>query len=254
MKTRFTLIELLVVIAIIAILAALLLPALQQARERGKNATCKSDLKQMGLAFNLYAGDNGDWSIMGNAQNNRWGVWTWARRMVEGHYLPSIRNTFCPSDKLTAAREGYRKTTSGGNLSDYDKSVKYSVSYGLNIYSFGDFPGSANLPPVKLTQIIGFRERSPDLMLFIDAECWMAGLGGDVVETSGYGIVPRHQNRANLVAFGGHVTDLVAKQQYSDNALVLSAIRGAWRSDGNTLRRYADPYIKGKNGLKKCYY
>lgn len=78
---KFTLIELLVVIAIIAILAGILMPALSQARERGRSATCISNLKSTSQTMLSYAGNHGDLIMIGlgdryHAWANAYGAFT----------------------------------------------------------------------------------------------------------------------------------------------------------------------------------
>jgi len=66
-RTGFTLIELLVVISVIAILMAILMPALKRAREQGQRAVCVSTVKQLTLCWVMYADDNDDRLVNGEA-------------------------------------------------------------------------------------------------------------------------------------------------------------------------------------------
>jgi len=119
----FTLVELLVVIAIIALLMAILMPALNRAREQGKRAACLSDLKQLTLAWNLYADDNDDRIVNGNTSldgdpaggfNKDDACWVyWAGRSEpEEDRIQGIKDgllyRYCPNTKLYKCPTGIR--------------------------------------------------------------------------------------------------------------------------------------------------
>ena len=92
----FTLIELLVVIAIIAILAAILFPVFARARENARRASCMSNMKQLALAFTMYADDNNGWYPPGVMQVN--GAWTpWDVFIFP--YVKAEGIFRCPSDR-----------------------------------------------------------------------------------------------------------------------------------------------------------
>jgi prepilin-type N-terminal cleavage/methylation domain-containing protein/prepilin-type processing-associated H-X9-DG protein len=177
-RRAFTLIELLVVVAVIAILASLLLPALAGARRKATRAVCASNLRQIGLAIQLYADDH-EGSLPGPVFSGAAATYDQSSDQELIYYIAENLSAPRPSPQMMTVNvfvcPGYRRyapaLTSLDGRKCYLLNDDIDVNQGIRVPPFGypPFGGSPALRPLALEDIGNYGSPS-DIFAITDVD------------------------------------------------------------------------------------
>ena len=200
-KKKFTLIELLVVIAIIAILAGMLLPALNNAREKGRTASCQNQLKQIGLGFSQYQADYDGFFPASRVHAKYWVGVIAPYCGVQDNFTNYPDFVFCP--------------TMATKTPNNQRSLVYGCSYPYNTAAFGE----------QITDVYKKQLKSPSSTI-VCPDGWYDQNETKMI-TRGYGntelpkgepwkkICFRHNRKANILWGDFHVSLDGAEKVYT---------------------------------------
>ena len=207
-RRGFTLIELLVVIAIIAILAAILFPVFAKAREKARQTSCASNLKQMGLACMQYAQDYDElyprnsigWTVNGTANQQ-----VWWNGLIQP-YAKNLQMFMCPSYSKSQMRATAAVGIAGmPNCGCGNTYWRLKGGYGTNYGSTA--AGRLNPWPVPGGRAMADMQEPAGTLWVADSYCVVASPPGvwpcDTAANKAADL--RHNDGANVVFVDGHV-------------------------------------------------
>ncbi len=270
MKKNFTLIELLVVIAIIAILAAMLLPALQNARETAKRAKCTGNIKQVALAMLLYAQENNDLCITDTANPDAANKYMFGpvRDAVtfNGTLAPHLGGSISVASSATALEQydvvpaavcpsGRRDSEAPANsIIAPNDGKRPNASYAFSIYltAINPKPTDPAEKAARYNSMLG-KVRNPSYRVFLADVETVRNLFtttpaiGDIQASrpnqlcAANSIALRHNNSSNVGFVDGHVENLnmqstaalKAGATYGTVSAADQALKGRWHDSFN---------------------